>query len=188
MFYDSSELSKLGLKSVGKNVLISDKCSIYNPSNISIGDNVRIDDFCVISAGVGGIHIGNYVHIAVYCSLIGDGKIILEDFSAISSRVSVYSSTDDYSGEFMTNPMIDKEYRNVISGDVRIGKHVIIGAGSIILPNVDIGNFSSVGAMSLVNKNVEECKIVAGIPIKVIKNRSKKLIELESRFLKNTKS
>ncbi len=45
MFYDSSELSKLGLKSVGKNVLISDKCSIYNPSNISIGDNVRIDDF-----------------------------------------------------------------------------------------------------------------------------------------------
>jgi acetyltransferase-like isoleucine patch superfamily enzyme len=184
MFYNDLQLSKLGFKSVGKNVLLSDKCSIYNPSNISIGDNVRIDDFCVISAGVGGIKIGNYVHIAVYCSLIGDGEIIFEDFSGLSSRVSVFSSSEDYSGEFLTNPTIDKEYRKLIIGDVRIGKHVVVGTGSTILPNVNIGDFSSIGAMSLVNKSVDECKIVVGIPAKVIKNRSKKLIELECEFLK----
>lgn len=188
MFYNSSELLKLGFKSVGKNVLLSDKCSIYNPSNISIGDNVRIDDFCVLSAGIGGIHLGNYIHIAVYCSLIGNGKITLEDFSSLSSRVSVYSSTDDFSGEFLTNPIVDKQYTNVINGDVRIGKHAVVGAGSIILPNVDVGNFSSVGAMSLLKENVEEYKIVAGIPAKIIKNRSNKLIELEREFLKNTKT
>ena len=184
MFYDDYELSKLGLKSIGKNVLLSNKCSIYNPGNISIGDNVRIDDFCVISAGEGGINIGNYVHIAIYCSLIGDGKIILEDFSGLSSRVSIYSSSEDYGGEFLTNPMIDKEYKKLIIGDVRIGKHVVVGAGSIILSNIQIGNCSSVGAMSLVNKNVEEYKIVAGIPARVIKNRSKKLVDLECEFLK----
>lgn len=184
MYYSYSELLKLKLKSVGKNVLLSDKCSIYNPSNISIGDNVRIDDFCVISAGKEGIYIGNYVHISVYCSLIGDGKILLDDFSGLSSRVSIYSSTDDYGGEYLTNPTIDKEYRNIISGDVKIGRHVIIGAGTIILPNVSIGNLSSVGAMSLVNKDIIESKIAAGIPAKVIKDRNNKLIELECEFLK----
>lgn len=184
MYYSTSELSKLGFKSVGKNVLLSDKCSIYNPSNITIGDNVRIDDFCVLSAGNGGIHIGSYVHIAVFCCLIGNGKITLEDFSGLSSRVSIYSSTDDYSGNYLTNPMVDKKYTNIINGDVRVGKHVIVGAGSVILPNVDIGNFSSVGAMSLINKNVDESKVVAGIPAKVIKNRNTKLITLECEFLK----
>lgn len=184
MFYSESDLLKLGFKSVGNNVSISDKCSIYNAKNISIGNNVRIDDFCVISAGFGGIEIGNFVHIAVFCSLIGNAKIKLEDFSGLSSRVSIYSSTDDYSGEYLTNPMVDKKYTNVRSGDVRLGKHVIIGAGSIILPNVNIENFSSVGAMSLVNKNVEELKMVVGIPAKVIKNRSNNLINLECEFLK----
>lgn len=184
MFYNASELLKIGFKSVGKNVLISDKCSIYNPNNISIGDNVRIDDFCVISAGEGGIQIGNYVHIAIYCSLIGDGKIILEDFSGLSSRVSIYSSSEDYGGEFLTNPMVDREYKKLIIGDVKLGKHVVVGSGSIILPNIHIGNCSSVGAMSLVNKNVEEYKIVAGIPARVIKNRSKQLVNLECEFLK----
>lgn len=188
MFYNDSELSRLGLKSVGKNVLLSNKCSIYNPSNISIGNNVRIDDFCVISAGKGGVYLGNYVHIAVYCSLIGDGKITLEDFSGLSSRVSIYSSSEDYGGEFLTNPTVDNEYKKLIIGDVRIGKHGVVGAGSIILPNISIGNYSSVGAMSLVNKNIEEYRVVAGIPAKVIKNRSKKLIELEYEFMKKNKT
>ena len=68
----------LGLRHCG-NVIISDKISIYNPGNISIGDNTRIDDFCVLSAGKGGIEIGRNVHIAVYVSIIGEGKIIVSD-------------------------------------------------------------------------------------------------------------
>ena len=54
-FYNEIELSQLGLKSYGKNVLISKMSSIYNSPNISIGSNVRIDYFCVLSAGIGGI-------------------------------------------------------------------------------------------------------------------------------------
>jgi len=184
MFYTKKELEKIGFKSLGDNVLISTKCSIYNAKNIEIASNVRIDDFCVISAGEGGIKIGNYVHIAVFCSLIGNGKIIFDDFSGLSSRVSIYSSTDDYSGNFLTNPTVDKKYTNVISGEVRLGKHVIIGAGSVILPNVNIGDYSSVGALSLVTKNIEKSKIVVGIPSKVIKNRENNLHTLECEFLK----
>ena len=184
MFYSVEELEKIGFKSIGENVLISDKTSIYNPQNIEIGNNVRIDDFCVISAGKGGIIIGDNVHIAVFCSLIGQGKITLKNFSGLSSRVTIYSSTDDYSGEYLTNPTVDKRFTNVISGDVILGKHVIVGSGTLILPNVEIGDFSSVGALSMVTKCVESGILVAGIPSKKIKDRSSKLKELEWKYLK----
>ena len=59
-------IEQMGFASVGKNVQISDRASFYGASRISIGSNVRIDDFCVLSAGVGGISIGQHVHIAVY--------------------------------------------------------------------------------------------------------------------------
>lgn len=184
MFYNKKQLEEIGFKKIGENVLISDKCSIYNAKNIEIGSDVRIDDFCVISAGKNGIKIGNFVHIAVYCSIIGNGKITLEDFSGLSSRVSIYSSTDDYSGNYLTNPTVNQKYTNVISGDVRLGKHVIVGVGSVILPNVNIDDYSSVGALSLVTNNVPKSKIVAGIPSKVIKNRENNLANLECEFLK----
>ena len=61
MFYTKEELNEMGFKSIGENVLISDKASIYGVKNIEVGSNVRIDDFCIISAGEGGIKIGNYV-------------------------------------------------------------------------------------------------------------------------------
>ena len=128
------ELEKMGFASVGEAVFISDKASIYGAERITLGSNIRIDDFCVLSAGIGGIVIGDYVHIAVFSLLIGAGKIVLSDFSTLSSRVSVYSSSDDYSGEYMTNPTVPAEFTNVNHGDVLIGRHVVIGSGSVILP------------------------------------------------------
>ena len=92
MFYTESELHNFGFESVGSNVKISKKTSIYNPKKIKIGNNVRIDDFCVISAGKGGIEIGNNVHIAIFCSLIGQERIVMNNFSGLSSRVSIYST------------------------------------------------------------------------------------------------
>ena len=53
MAYLSREhLENIGFKSLGKNVKVSDKASIYNPELIDIGDNSRIDDFCVLSGKV----------------------------------------------------------------------------------------------------------------------------------------
>jgi len=67
-------IEKMGFSSIGENVLISDRASFYNTANIVLGNNVRIDDFCVLAAGVGWIVVGDYVHIAVGCTLIGAGK------------------------------------------------------------------------------------------------------------------
>lgn len=182
-----SDIESMGFASLGENVLISDRASFYNCSQISLGNNVRIDDFCVLSAGVGGIEIGNFVHIAVYSSLIGAGKITLSDFCNISSRVSIYSSSDDYSGAAMTNPMIPDTYTNVLNADVLLGKHVIVGSGSVILPGVVISEGGAVGALSLIRDNCRAFGIYAGAPAKYIKERKRGLLELEKQFLLHTK-
>jgi len=181
-FYSREQLDKMGFKYLGKDVLISDKSSIHNIKNISIGDYSRIDDFTILSAGDGGIEIGRYIHVACFTSLIGKGKITLKDFSNISSRVAIYSSNDDYSGAFMTNPCVPTHLTNVSHADVVIGKHVIIGSGSVILPGVTLDDGCSVGAMSLVNKSVDSLNVVVGIPAKVKGIRNKNMMELEKNL------
>ncbi len=179
----AQEIAQMGFQSVGKNVQLSNRASFYNCAQISIGDHVRIDDFCVLSAGVGGILIGNHVHIAVYSSLIGAGDIVLSDFANISSKVSIYSSSDDYSGEWMTNPTIPAKFTGVTHGKVFIGRHVIVGCNSVILPNIVLADGVAIGALSLVNKDCAAFGIYAGSPAKRIKERSRNLLALEQAFL-----
>ncbi|MDR3597525.1 acyltransferase [Clostridium sp.] len=174
-FYSQDELNKIGFKSLGKNVLISKKCSIYSPEHIEIRSNVRIDDFCILS---GKIKIGGNIHISAYTALYGKNGIILEDYVTISGRNLIYSASDDYSGEYMTNPMNSK-YTNVTGGSVILCKHTIVGAGCILLPNITLKEGTAIGAMSLVNKSTEEWGMYVGIPAKKIKNRSRTLLKYE---------
>jgi len=180
---DHDAIQSLGLASLGENVQISDRASFYGVGRIKIGSNVRIDDFCVLAAGAGGIEIGNYVHIAVGATLIGSGKITLSDFSGLSSRVSIYSSSDDYSGACLTNPTVPDEYKNVVHAPVFLGRHAIVGSGAVILPGIRIGEGAAVGALSLVTKDCGEFGIYAGNPAKRIKERKRDLLDLEQCFL-----
>lgn len=157
---------------IGKNCRISEKASFHSPERIWIGDNVRIDDFALLSAGE-GIVLGNYVHIGCFSYKVGSGKLFMEDYSSLSGRVSVYCATDDYSGEFLTNPTTPLEMRNVFSAPVTIKRHVIVGSGSVIMPGVEIGTGSAIGGNSLVTKNIPEFQIWAGTPARFIKERSR---------------
>jgi galactoside O-acetyltransferase len=180
-FYTEEELTSLGLSSYGSNVLISRKCSIYSPQNISLGNNVRIDDFCVLS---GKITIGNYVHIAAASLLFaGEHGILMKDFSCLSSRCAVYADSDDFNGKGMTNPMVPDKFRKVYGGQVIIGKHVVVGSGSTILPGVEIGEGSSVGSMGFVNKSLKPWGVYIGAPVRRLKDRDKNILELEKEFI-----
>ncbi|MBR2213477.1 MAG: acyltransferase [Eubacterium sp.] len=181
-FYSEQELKEIGFKSLGENVLISKKTSIYGASNMSIGNNVRIDDFSLLS---GNITIGNNVHIAAYVSLFaGDAGIELGNYVGVSSRSVIYATTDDYSGEYLTNPTVPDKYKNVINGKVTMGEHSLIGTGCTVLPGVTVGDGVSVGAMSLINKDLDEWSIYVGIPCKRIKDRSKRVLELAEEYEK----
>ena len=182
-YYTQEELKKLGFKHIGKNVKISDKASIYNCDQIEIGDNSRIDDFCVVS---GKIKIGKNVHITPMCLVAGGEKgIVFEDFTTIAYGVQVFTQSDDYSGKTMTNSTIPKEYKNEFIKEVILKKHSIVGAGSIIMPGVILAEGTSVGAMSLVLKSTEPWGVYVGNPAKRLKDRKKDVLELEKKYLEN---
>ena len=108
------------------------------------------------------------------------------DYSGVSSRVSIYAVSDDYSGSAMTNPTVPEKYTNVIKKPVRLEKHSIIGASSVVLPGVIVREGSSCGSMSLINKSTEEWSINVGIPAKKIGNRKRDLLEMEKQFLQES--
>ncbi|SFR49206.1 acyltransferase [Thiomicrospira sp. ALE5] len=180
-YLTEKQLGEMGFKSLGKSVKISDRASIYNADQIEVGDYSRIDDFCVIS---GKIKIGRNVHIAPYCLVAGGEKgIIFEDFSGLAYQVQVFTQSDDYSGQTMTNPTVPAEFKKEAKRAVFIGRHSIVGAGSIILPGVTLNEGTSIGAMSLVRKSTESWSIYLGNPAKKIKDRKKDLLELERAYL-----
>ena len=166
--YSQIELQQL-LGKVGSNVLIHRTVVFFNPKKIFIESNVRIDCFCILSAGLEGIFIGNYIHLGASTHLFGSGgRITLDSFCNISSRVSIFTASDDYKEGYLTNPTVPFEFKNVSIGQIKIEKHVIVGCGSVIMPGITIFCSSAVGALSFVNKDVLEFSIVAGIPIKQI--------------------
>jgi len=173
-FYTEKELSELGLKTYGKNVLLSRQCSLYAPEKISLGSNLRIDDFCLFS---GDITIGSYVHISAYSALYGGCGIEMEDYTGLSPRCTIFSASDDFSGDYLIGPMVDKSKTNITGGKVLIKKYSQVGAGSMLLPRVIINEGVAVGAMSLVNKNLEEWGVYIGIPVRRIKERNKGLLK-----------
>lgn len=179
-YYHVDELESLGLKFVDKSALISRFAHIYTPETISIGANSRIDDFTIIS---GKVTIGNHVHIAPYCALFGAGGITLEDYSGLSSRVTIYSESDDYTGRAMTNPTVPNKYRKITTSEIILEKHAIVGTGSTLLPGSLMGEGSALGAMSLGTKPMNPWTIYFGVPAKIISVRKRNALMLEEQFM-----
>ena len=182
-WYSIKELHKMGIKILGNNIKISKKVSIYNPSNIILYDNIRIDDFCLLSAK-GKIEIHNFVHIGAFCLLSSSTSIILKDFSGLSSGVKLYGSSDNYNGMFLTNPTVPIEYKNCKNGPIIMEKHSIIGSGSVIMPNILISEGSAIGALSFVNKSTDPWIIYGGNPIRKIKEREMGCLNYENNLVK----
>jgi galactoside O-acetyltransferase len=180
-FFYSEELRLMGFKSIGKNVKISKNCTIIGCQNISIGSNTRIDDYSVITSETGSVTIGSYVHIASHSIIVGSGGVEIDDYSGISHGVKIYSATDDYIEGYLSNPMAPDDYRNVTKEKVFLKKFVTIGAGSIVLPGINISEGCSIGAQSLVNKNTKEWGLYHGIPARRVADKSKKIAQ---NFLK----
>lgn len=184
--YLKEELKKIGIGSCGDNVNIDRSVKFIHPENIHIGSNVRIDAWCFLSAKK-NIIIGNNVHLSINAQLAGNGDLIkINDFCGISSRVSIFTATDDYSEGWLTNPTIPEQFKKVKTGSVILEKHAIVGCGSVIMPNCILKIGCSVGALSFVNKSIPEYTVVAGNPLRVICKRNKEnLIKIERDFIKN---
>lgn len=182
-YLTEDELKDFGFKSLGSNVKISSDARIYGQQNISIGNNVRIDDFSILSSSGGHINIRDYVFIGRNAHLSGFYNITIHSFSSLASYVVIYTASDDYTGKKLTGQAIPQSYTDHIGGNVSIGKHVIIGTGTTVIGECIIGEGCSVGSKSMVNKDLEPWGIFAGIPCKKLKDRKKDLLVLEKEFL-----
>lgn len=180
-FLDEQSLVERGFKHLGRNVKISDKASIYNPELMEIGDDSRIDDFCVIS---GKVVIGKNVHIAVFCN-VGGGEpgVTFDDFSGLAYGCHVFTQSDDYSGRTLTNPTVPDKFKNVAKASVHIKRHCIVGVSSVVFPGVTLEEGTSVGAMSLVTKSTEAWSVYFGVPAKRLKARKQDMLMLEEHYL-----
>ena len=119
-----------------------------------------------------GFKIGKEVYIGsnfTVASLISWGgcQLTIEDRVAIGPNVTLVLSSDANNSKLM-------EVISPIVGSIIIKHDSWIGAGSVILPNVEIGRMSIVGASSMVNKNVDEYTVVAGNPARFLKAIEKK--------------
>jgi Acetyltransferase (isoleucine patch superfamily) len=179
-YYSIHEVRQMGFQSVGHQVLISKTARIYHPEKVTIGNHVLIDDFTILN---GEIRIGNYVHISSNTELYpGKASITIEDFVGISSHMSIYATSDDFSGASLNNPTVPQALRFEKDLPVIIKKHVLFGTHCIVLPGVTIGEGCCFGSASLVNKDTEPWGMYVGAPARRIREREKGLLEFERRM------
>ncbi|MGQ9677259.1 MAG: acyltransferase [Chloroflexota bacterium] len=169
-------------RSVGDNVVIHDLARILYPENVEIGSNVIIDDFVFIGVR-GRLVIGSNVHIAGFVSVVGHEDIVFQDFSSVSWGSRLFSSSDDFRGYGLTNPTVPPEFRNVKHAPINLGRHVILGANTVVLPGVTIGEGASVGANCVVHRDLSAWRVYAFHPLREIGARSQQLLEKEHAYL-----
>lgn len=182
-YLESDDLKSLGIKAVGNDVRVHSTCVLVGLENMTFGSHVRVDAYSALIAGSGSIDVGSHVHIAAYVFLSGAGGVSVGDFVGLSQRTCIYSRNDDYSGRGLTGPTIPMEYLRLTEAPVAFGRHVVLGAGSIVLPGVSVGEGSTIGAMSLVKNDLEPWGIYAGVPVRRLRERNRDLLALEALLL-----
>lgn len=184
-FYNSRQLRKFGFKSVGENVLVAKDAIVIGFENIAIGNNVKIDSNVTLAASGGTLSLGNWIHIGGSSHLSCSGGIVLKDFVTISQGVKIYSASDDYSGDTLTNPTVAEKYKNVERESVLVEKHVIIGSNSVVAPGTILEIGVAIGALSFAKGRLEAWNIYGGNPIQKLKARRSGLLEIEKIFKKD---
>lgn len=161
---------KSSLAYCGKNVKIYPLCKIINPNFMRIDDESKILDFTFIDGKE--VFIGKYTIITWQCLIEGRMKTIIGNRCFIGPGTKILSSTYKFQG-FYTCEFLPDECHDTEWGDVVINDDAYIGANSVIMPGVTIGEGALVGSNSFVNKDLEPWSIYVGSPVKKIGERKK---------------
>lgn len=135
---------------------------------IEIGAGSLIREGAILQSYGGKITIGDKSAINPYCILQGNGGITIGNSTLIAANVAIFSANHVFS-----DPSKQIQTQGETTKGVRIGNDVWVGAGSIILDGVDIGDGAVVAAGTVVNVNVPAYAVVAGVPAKVVKHRGR---------------
>ena len=172
---------------IHKTAKIHDSVKIVGQiANLRIGPRVQIDDFVLINVG-SACQIESNVHLASFVSVIGGGQLLVGEFAGLSAGVRVITGSDDYSGDWLTNPTVPLVFRNVSVGSIEIQRHSLIGTNCIIFPGVSIGEGAIVGAGGIVRRDLEPWTVYAGVSsLKAVGRRDRKrVLALEAEYLRS---
>ena len=165
-YLSKNDLKKINFKSSGQNVMISKNVTLIGASNISLGSNVIIDDYCIISSNEGHLKIGNDVHIGGQSYLGCAGGLSIGSNINIAQGVKIYTKINDYTS-------FDGNNFKFILGKIDICDQVIIGSNSVLIGKCRIGEGTTIGALSFVKSDLKPWSVYAGNPIKLIKDRQR---------------
>ncbi len=160
--YDLSDF-----KSYGDNIIIESGVLIFHPENIVLGNNIYIGHQAIIKGYYNNnLTIENNVWIGQQCFIHSAGGVIIREGVGVGPKVSIISSQH----------VINKNRVPVMASALEYGKVELmygsdIGCGAIILPNVTVGVGAVVGAGSVVNRDVPDYEIWAGVPARKISER-----------------
>lgn len=170
---------KFGKKIIlGKNALLKDRCLINALSyegikignNFSLGENAVIECTGTLNAVGDMLTIGNDVGINRDCYIAVRGNVKIGDDVILGPGVKIFSENHNY--EDLSKPI---RLQGVSKSPTSIGNDVWLGANSVIMPGVTIGNGCIVGSGAIVTKDAPDYAIVGGVPAKILKMRTKKV-------------
>lgn len=164
--YIFNPFSLIRIKKVGKWVDIRRGLKVNSPQNIQLGNHVMIGRMSRLSSYEGGrIVIEDDCYIGQFFSILAGGNVIIKKHTLIAGYVALIGENHNM------NPEAGVKYGNqpLIKGDVEIGENCWIGEKVTILPGVIVGDWSIIGAGSVVNRSVPSYSIAVGNPAKVIK-------------------
>jgi len=152
--------------SCGRRIYIGRHVVLVGQRRIVLGTDVSLYGFAYLNAegAMGSILIGDGTRIDQFCVLYGQGGLEIGAFCAIASGVKIYSQSNQYKHNH-TQRILEQP---VFYKKVTIGNDVWIGANSVVLPGVHIGDGAIIGAGAVVRQDVPSHAIVAGVPAKVI--------------------
>ena len=181
------------LRQMGANVHIGRGIIFINPQNISVGDNVFIDDHCTIIAnsergitlgesavlkyGVyldteggtyGYIEIGARAYIGTGCCLHGHQGLEIGEDALLAQNIPITPYSHKFEDPNQTIGRQGGHMKKVV-----IGRDCYIGMGVCVLWSADIGDGSVIGSGAVVVKPVPPFSVAAGVPARIIRKRVK---------------
>jgi acetyltransferase-like isoleucine patch superfamily enzyme len=154
-------------KSVGNDLQVAPSVVLQHPETMEFGDSVFIGAQTMIQGRFDGTcRIGNHVWIGPQ-AYFDARDIVLEDYVGWGPGAKVLGSA--HTAEPIDVPIITT---GLVIQPVRVGFGADIGMSSSILPGVQIGAHSIVGAGSVVTHDVPDYAIVAGSPARVLRFRN----------------
>ncbi len=158
---------------------------IGNREVFHVGAHSQIDDFVFLNIGT-ECRIGRNVHIASFCSIIGGGTFLMDDFSGLSAGCRMVTGSDDFTGPWLTNPTVPSEFTNVRRSTIHLKRHAVLGTNVIVFPGVTIGEGAAVGAGAIVRKDLQPWTIYAGTNPKPVGKRDQvDITALEQKYLES---